>query len=161
MTFTSFSYFLFLPLVYLVFYFTKDRYRWVVLLTASYVFYATFKAPQLILALVLVTAVSYACGICLGRTTDEQQRKRILWFGVTVCVLLLIGIKLAPRFTTLLGSDVQSTYANLLLSIGISYFSFQAISYLADVYLEIVEPEPHLGYHALALAFFPKLLQGR
>jgi alginate O-acetyltransferase complex protein AlgI len=47
-----------------------------------------------------------------------------------------------------------------LLSIGVSYFSIQAISYLADVYLEIQEPESHIGYHALALVFFPKLLQG-
>ncbi|MBJ6725949.1 MBOAT family O-acyltransferase [Geomesophilobacter sediminis] len=46
------------------------------------------------------------------------------------------------------------------MSIGVSYFAFQAISYLTDVYLEIEEPERHLGYYALYLAFFPKLLQG-
>ena len=160
MTFTSLSYFLFLPLVYLIFYFAKDRYRWVVLLIASYAFYATFKAPQLILALILITAVSYACGIRLGQTAEEKQRKHIFWSGITICVLLLIGIKLLPIFTTPLGTNIPPVYTNLLISIGISYFSFQAISYLADVYLEIQEPEPHLGYHALALAFFPKLLQG-
>ncbi len=160
MTFTSFSYFLFLPLVYLVFYFVNDRYRWLVLLISSYGFYSTFKAPQLILALVFVTMVSYVCALRLGRTADGNQRNYLFWFGVMVCVLLLIGVKLAPRFIPLLAADIQSSYTNLFLSIGISYFSFQAISYLADVYLEIQEPEQHLGYHALALAFFPKLLQG-
>ena len=160
MTFTSLSYFLFLPLVYFVYYFAKDSYRWLVLLIASYVFYATFKAPQLILSLVLVTAVSYACGIQLGRTSIEGRRKLIFWLGVTFCALLLAIAKLSQPYTIFFCKDAQSTYANLLLTIGISYFSFQAISYLADVYLEIQEPEPHLGYHALALAFFPKLLQG-
>lgn len=160
MIFTSLSYFLFLPVVYLIFYFAKDRYRWVVLLIASYAFYATFKAPQLILTLILITAVSYACGVRLGQTSEEKQRKHIFWIGTTVCILLLIGIKLLPKFTTLLGSNIPEAYTNLLITIGISYFTFQAISYLADVYLEIQEPEPHLGYHALSLAFFPKLLQG-
>ena len=160
MTFTSFSYFLFLPMVYLVFYFVNDRYRWLLLLISSYGFYSTFKAPQLILALVLVTVVSYVCAVLLGRTIDEKQRKYLFLFGVIVCVLLLIGVKLAPRFASLLGAGVNSTSNNLLLSLGISYFSFQAISYMADVYLEILEPESHFGYHALALAFFPKLLQG-
>ena len=161
MDFTSQSYLLFfLPITYLVFYFANQSYRWLVLLVASYVFYASFEAPQLILSLMLVTVVSYACGIRLGRITDEKQRKYVFWFGTTMCVLLLVGIKLLPMVTTHLGTNIPSSSANLLLSIGISYFSFQAISYLADVYLEIQEPELHLGYHALALAFFPKLLQG-
>ena len=127
---------------------------------ASYAFYATFKAPQLIFALMFVTVVSYVCGNRLGKTTEVKRRKYIFLLGSAVCVLLLIGIKLLPIVTTLPGYNLPSAYANYLLSIGISYFSFQAISYLADVYLEIQEPEPHIGYHALALAFFPKLLQG-
>lgn len=160
MAFTSFSYILFLPLVYLVFYVVSDRYRWLVLLTASYASYARFKAPQLIIALILVTAVSYACGIRLGRTRDGKQRTRIFCSGVAVCLLLLAGVKLMPRIAPFLGHDLMSACPNLLLSIGISYVSFQALSYLADIYLEVQEPEPHAGYLALSLAFFPKLLQG-
>ena len=66
MSFTSFSYFLFLPLVCLIFHLTNDRFRWVVLFVASYAFYATYKAPQLLIALAFVTAISYACGLRLG-----------------------------------------------------------------------------------------------
>ena len=160
MTFTSFSYFLFLPIVYLIFYFVKDSQRWLVLLIASYAFYTTFKAPQLIFALMLITTVSYVCGIRMGQATDATTRKYLFWFGTAVCMLLLIGIKLVPIFTDLLAVSIPSIYTNLFISIGISYSSFQAISYLADVYLEIHEPEPHFGFHALALAFFPKILQG-
>ncbi|GFO62339.1 hypothetical protein GMPD_02580 [Geomonas paludis] len=53
-----------------------------------------------------------------------------------------------------------ATSSVTLVTIGVSYFCFQAISYLADVYLEVEEPEHHFGYFALYLAFFPKLLQG-
>lgn len=158
MTFTSLSYFLFLPLVYLTYHFTADRYRWLVLLVASYGFFATFKAPQLLLALVLVTVISHACGIRMGETVDPARRKRIFRAGTASCVLILGLFKILPvlPFSVRIAIPDQ----NLLLTVGVSYFTFQAISYLADVYLELLEPEEHLGYHALALAFFPKLLQG-
>lgn len=155
MTFNSLSYFIFLPLVYLVFYVTKDHFRWIVLLAASYGFYATFKVPQLLIVLVLVTVISFACGIQLGKTADEGRRKLILWLGTATCILILAAIKYLPPLL-----NIDQPFSNLLVSIGVSYFTFQAISYLADIYLEIQEPEQHLGYHALYLAFFPKLLQG-
>ena len=160
MTFNSLSYIFFLPLIYLIFYFANNSFRWDVLLIDSYAFYASFRAPQLILALMLVTVVSYVCGIRLGQTSEEKQRTFIFWFGTIICALILIFIKLLPITTALLGINAPSDSINLFISIGISYFSFQAISYLTDVYLEILSPEPHFGYHALALAFFPKILQG-
>jgi alginate O-acetyltransferase complex protein AlgI len=158
MTFNSQSYFFFLPLVYLVFYFTADRYRWLLLLLASYGFYATFKAPQLLLVLALVTGISYAFGTNLGRTSDERARKRIFWSGIAACLSILAIMKYLPPLLTSVTSD--SPYSNLLISIGVSYFTLQACSYLIDIYLDIQKPEQHLGYYALSLAFFPKLLQG-
>lgn len=158
MTFNSLSYFMFLPVVYLAFYFTPDRFRWLVLLSASYGFYATFKAPQLLFVLALVTAISFRCGVKLGETMDTGRRKRIFCLGAVGCILILAVEKYLPHLLTSAVADAQN--ARLLISIGVSYFSFQAISYLADVYLNIQEPERHLGYHALSLAFFPKLLQG-
>jgi alginate O-acetyltransferase complex protein AlgI len=155
MTFNSLSYFIFLPLVYLIFSVTKDRFRWIVLVTTSYGFYATFKAPQLLIVLLLVTTTSFVCGIQLGKTTIESRRKQYLWLGTVICILILAATKYLP----LLMNNTQPI-SNLLVTIGVSYFTFQAISYLADIYLEIQEPEQHLGYHALYLAFFPKLLQG-
>ncbi|MBV5329889.1 MAG: MBOAT family protein [Chlorobium sp.] len=158
MTFNSISYFIFLPIVYLVFYFSPNRFRWLVLLVASYGFYASFKAPQLLIVLALVTVISYVCGNRLGRTTEECRRKRIFQIGTAGCVLILAVMKYLPSFVT--ASAVNPPFATLLISIGVSYFTFQAISYLADVYLEIQEPAQGLGHYALSLAFFPKLLQG-
>lgn len=162
MAFTSISFFLFLPVVYLIFYLTADRWRWLVLLGASYGFYATFKAPHLLAALLVVTCVSYACGLGIAAQQDEIIRKRWLWSGSLACVAVLCFFKYFPLYQSHnpgmsgLGGALPST----LISVGVSYYAFQALSYLADIYLEIQEPERHLGYHALALAFFPKLLQG-
>jgi alginate O-acetyltransferase complex protein AlgI len=158
MTFNSQSYFFFLPLVYLAFYFTVDRYRWLILLLASYGFYAAFKAPQLLLVLALVTGISHTYGKILGRTSDERARKRIFWSGTAACILILAIMKVLHPLLTSVTPDFP--YSNLLISIGVSYFTLQACSYLIDIYLDIQKPEQHLGYYALSLAFFPKLLQG-
>lgn len=161
MTFTSIYYFLFLPVVYLCFYFTPDRWRWIILLASSYAFYASFKAPYLLVVLLLVTSIGYGCGLRIAAYQDEGIRKRWFWTGSFACIAILILVKYFPFF----GSQAYSIFAwkitsATIVSLGVSYFSFQAISYLADIYLEIEEPETHFGRFALYMAFFPKLLQG-
>jgi alginate O-acetyltransferase complex protein AlgI len=158
MIFNSLQYFLFLPIVFLAFFFAADRYRWLVLLVASYLFYSFLKAPQLLIALALVTLISYFCGSLVGKAGGESRRKTIFWLGTAACVLILLVTKYAPFI--LASARIESPSEDLLIFIGVSYFTFQAISYLADVYMEVQEPETHLGYYALSLAFFPKLLQG-
>ncbi len=158
MSFNSIQYAIFLPLVVLAFHLASDRYRWMVLLVASYGFYAFCGAPHLLVVLALVTLVSYVCGTRLGATADDKERKSIFWLGTAACVLILAAAKYLPSLSTTGGAD--SSFAGLASFVGVSYFTIQAISYLADVYIEIQEPERNLGYHALSLAFFPKLLQG-
>ncbi len=163
MTFTSLKFYLFLPLVYLIFYWTSDRWRWLVLLTASYAFYASFKAPYLLAVLLTVTGISYTCGIRIAAQQIESVRKRWLWTGCASCIAILAVMKYLPflevQGNNLFGLNIATT--KTLVSIGVSYFTFQAISYMADIYLEIEEEtERHFGRFALYLAFFPKLLQG-
>lgn len=162
MAFNSLSYFLFLPIVYLVFYFTADRWRWLVLLVASYGFYAALKAPYLPAVLLMVTVISYVCGLRMAAQQDETIRKRWLWGGSFASVAILALFKYLPFLESRTNSffGLGSTLSQTLISIGVSYFTFQAISYLADIYLEIEEPEKHFGHYALYMAFFPKLLQG-
>ena len=156
MTFNSSSYYLFLPLVFLTFYALRDRFRWALLLLASYGFYGALKAPWLLLVLGLITIISYSYALKLSRCRSDQSRQKIFWLGTGACVTLLVGIKCLPFVT----AGMTGTTTASLVTIGVSYYTFQAISYLTDVYLEIEDPEPHLGYYALYLAFFPKLLQG-
>lgn len=162
MTFHSLSYFLFLPVVYLIFYLCPDRWRWLVLLGSSYAFYASLQALYLPAVLLALTGISYACALRIALQPEEAGRKRWLRIGVWACIGTLVLLKylplLASRAHAIPGLDRNLSAA--LIGIGVSYFSFQAISYLADVYLEVEEPERHLGRFALYLAFFPKLLQG-
>jgi alginate O-acetyltransferase complex protein AlgI len=162
MSFTSLSYFLFLPAIYLIFHLTPQRWRWLVLLLGSYLFYATLKAPYLLAALFTITSVSYLCAIGMAANEDDGTRKRWLWGGSFACVAVLALFKYLPFFESGMNQlfGINATLSQTLISIGVSYYSFQAISYLADVYLEIETPERHLGHYALYLAFFPKLLQG-
>ncbi|OGU01751.1 MAG: hypothetical protein A2X82_18810 [Geobacteraceae bacterium GWC2_55_20] len=157
MIFNSLLYILFLPVVYIVFYITKDQHRWLVLLLFSYGFYASLNAPHLLLVLILITIISFYCGSVLGRTTDETKRKWVFLAGVTGCILILVIFK---YLHIIMPSSFANIYSSLLVSIGISYFIFQSVSYIVDVYMEIHPPEQHFGHYSLYMAFFPKLLQG-
>ncbi|MRR59224.1 MAG: MBOAT family protein, partial [Deltaproteobacteria bacterium] len=144
-----------------------DRYRWFVLLAASLIFYGFLLEPHLLIALLGVAVVSYAGGIMVGKAADAGRRHALFLGAIGCNLLVLVGLKYLPfltgNFTSLLnlvGYESLLPAAPVLVSIGVSFFVFQALSYLIDVYLEIEEPERHLGYFTLSLAFFPKLLQG-
>lgn len=167
MLFNSLKYFLFLPVVYLLYYFVGDRARWFVLLAASLLFYATLNVPYLLVVLVLVAITTYGFGIWLDQAETPKLKRTLLWSGIAVNVLILVGMKYLPflsenlkSISNVLSLDSQIQPVKAFVAIGVSYYVFQAISYLFDIYLEIEKPERHFGYFALYLSFFPKLLQG-
>lgn len=133
--------------------------RWAVLLAASIFFYAALSAPLLIVSWVFVVAVSFAAGLRIANSSDEVARKRMLWVGIGANLAILAGIK----YLRLLSHAVLPT-GNIdnrwFVTLGVSYYTLQAISYLADVYLGTAEAERHVGRFAVYLGFFPKLLQG-
>lgn len=162
MPFHSLKFAILLPAVYSVFLVTADRWRWLVLLVASYCFYAALDAPYLLATLLLVTGISYCCALRIHAQQDEALRRRWLWIGSTSCIGVLVILKYFPflqsqaRGLFPLAGPLHLT----VISIGVSYYTFQAVSYLTDVYLELEDAERHFGRYALYLAFFPKLLQG-
>lgn len=167
MNFTSVEYILFVPLVFLALWAVPRRFGWLVLLLGSWYFYLTLKHLTLLLVLLLITGVTYVGGLLLARCRDSGARRAILCCGIGANLLVLIGMKYLPFLTTnlnLLFTGLSLRFslpeASTLVAIGVSYFVFQAISYLTDVYWNLVEPERHPGIVALYLGFFPKLLQG-
>ena len=167
MPFNSLKYVLFLPIVYTVYYFVGERARWFVLLAASLMFYAALNAPYLLVVLVLVAMTTYAFGIWLDRAESANAKRALLWGGVAANVVILGVMKYLPSLSenmkvllAILSLNTQIQPIKAFVAIGVSYYVFQAISYLFDIYLEIEKPERHFGYFALYLAFFPKLLQG-
>lgn len=167
MTFCSFPYFVFLPIVFLIVVYAGEAPRKWLLLAASVLFYAALGVPYLLFVLLAVTVITYVTGLSLGRHPDGPARKRIFWLGVTANLVVLLGMKYASFFavnlktiSSLLGYRDVMVPSGLIVSIGVSYYVFQAISYLIDIFLEIEQPETDFGYFALYLSFFPKLLQG-
>lgn len=167
MPFNSLKYFLFLPVVYLVFYFAGERARWCVLLAASLLFYAGLNVPYLLVVLGLVAVSTFGFGIWLDQAESAKAKRTLLWTGIAANIFILVVMKYLPflsenlkLFATFLSLDAQIQPVKAFVAIGVSYYVFQAISYLFDIYLEIKKPERHFGYFALYLAFFPKLLQG-
>jgi alginate O-acetyltransferase complex protein AlgI len=163
MQFNTTGFFLFFAVVFCIYYLTRPNWRWIVLLAASLFFYSRLNAPHLILALGLVTVVSYMIGRKLSRLPSESgKRKLILWLGVLLNLAVLAVIRyLSVLFKAL--PAIFSPWINLptiMISIGVSFYVFQAISYLIDIYYEDQHAELHFGYFALYISFFPKLLQG-
>jgi len=167
MVFNSLSYFFFLPIVFLIYLVVSDRYRWLVLLLSSYVFYGFLLKPILLIALSAVIMLTFLIGRLIDQSADRSVRRMFLWIGVIVNLALLIYFKYLPFLTQNLNLILKSFSMGIaidvpssLVSIGLSFYIFQAISYLADIYFRMIKPEQHFGYFALYLAFFSKLLQG-
>jgi len=167
MFFNSIEYFLFLPAIYLIFYFTPDRFRWIVLLSGSIFFYASLMQPYLLLVLFGVMLATYVFGKLIAARSEEKEKKRLFWIGAGINLAILVGMKYLPFITENLDLLLKAIFGKsiipispVIVSIGVSFYVFQAISYLSDVYLEIQESESHFGYFALYISFFPKILQG-
>jgi D-alanyl-lipoteichoic acid acyltransferase DltB (MBOAT superfamily) len=167
MIFTSLQYIIFVQILFLFFIAVPIYIRWLVLLVGSYIFYASLNAPILLFALGVTTCVSYGVGISISRSDFEKTKKLWLWIGVVSNLSILICLKYLPFLFKNINiiCDYLSTRQRFpdvssIVTIGVSYYVLQGISYIVDVYLEVTEPERHFGYIALYMSFFPKLLQG-
>lgn len=156
----SLSYLAFLAAVVLISWRLKTpRRRSAFLLLASYVFYACFSVRFVLLLLGLTFATYY-----LARFGGERSRRRLLaWISVGISLGTLGVFKYADFFTQTVRAGIglpASPGLQVLLPIGISFYTFQAISYSVDVYQGRMAPAVRLQDFALYLAFFPKLIAG-
>lgn len=167
MNITSIKYLVFTVAVLCIYAIIPSRYRWLLLLTASYLFYSSLNAPYLLLALAVVTISTYLCGLGIDSAVSPTRKKKYFWAGVIGNLFVLAGLKYLPfineninNLAKALNTQMDFSIGFQFVAIGVSYFVFQAIAYLADIYLETLKPEKNLGHFALSMSFFPKLLQG-
>ena len=167
MPFNSTSFAVFFGVVLLGVSLTPIRWRWLLLLVASYAFYASFHVHYLCPVLLLVTAISYGCGLAMAKTASARRRRLIFCSGVFANLLVLAILKYTgfvvqnlAAVLHMFGVTESLRDTNPFVSIGVSFFVFQAISYLVDVFLEVTPAEQHFGFFALHLALFAKLVQG-
>jgi alginate O-acetyltransferase complex protein AlgI len=166
MLFNSIEYLVFLPAVITVYFLVPPRFRWALLLVASYCFYMAWE-PAYILLIVTSTLVDYLAGLFMGRTTSRAVRRRWLVASLTANLGLLFAFKYFNFFNAslrtgfeLAGLSYSMPALNVLLPVGISFYTFQTLSYTIEVYRGNQKPERHLGYFALYVSFFPQLVAG-
>jgi len=162
--FNSLTFFLFLPAVYLCFLVAGAGRRWPALLLASFVFYAAVGVPYLMVVFLLVTLAAFFGGLLMDSRQSDEGKRALLIASIAAVLLPLLLLRYLPVLVQWLRSaglfaDMDFTRW-VPVAIGVSYYVFQAVSYLVDLYLEKIPAERHLGYFALYLGFFPKLLQG-
>ena len=166
MLFNSFEYLLFLPLVVALYFTIPVKWRWLMLLVASYFFYMCWKAEYAILIL-FTTVVDYFVALKLGSEPSRKKKKRWLVMSILVNLGMLAGFKYLNFFSESMNAILQVTNSgysfqlyHILLPVGISFYIFQSLSYTIDVYRGIQPPEKHFGKFALYVSFFPQLVAG-
>ena len=160
--------FYFLPLVLAVYFLLPAKHAWrnAWLLVSSYVFYAWWS-PKFVLLMLAVTLATYFCGLLIGsaRTTGKSRRCALV-AGVTFCLGTLSVFKylgfFQESFNEILGTlgIVQTGVWKIVLPVGISFYVFQAITYVVDVYRGKVPAARSLTDYACYIALFPQLVAG-
>ena len=170
MTFNSLAFAIFLPIVFILYWFVFKNLKkqTVLILVASYIFYGLWDWRFLFLILAS-TAVDYLVGIAIFNNKDyDRKRKLFLWLSVIFNVGLLGFFKYYNFFADsfvdmvgLFGYDIKSTWTlNIILPVGISFYTFQTMSYSLDVYYKRLEPTKDFLLFATYVAFFPQLVAG-
>ncbi len=168
MSFISDEFVVFFIIVLSSYFLLPFRFRWILLLVASYFFYAYWNVYYILL-IVFSTIVDYIAAIRIESTPEEQQTTRRSFLLLSICVNLgtLFVFKYFNFFSqsansvlVSLGPDTAAQTHNLLLPVGISFYTFQSMAYTIDVYRGNVAAERHLGRFATYIAFFPQLVAG-
>ncbi|HEX6885259.1 MAG TPA: MBOAT family protein [Planctomycetota bacterium] len=166
MLFNSLHFLAFFPVAVGIYFLLAHRWRWAWLLAASYYFYMWWRPSYLVL-LVAITVVDYAVGLALAGAKGPGARRGLLVLSLISNLGLLGFFKyfnfLSQALTDacgLVGVGYQAPLVDVILPVGLSFHTFQAMAYTIDVYRGLQPPERHLGYFAVYVAFFPQLVAG-
>ena len=174
---------LFLPAVMLAYHLTKQKWRWLVLLVASYLFFA-IDSGKLLIYLLISTLVIYFGAVSLEKiklqkktavasAENKEEKKQIKERFkkkqniVTAFILLVIfGILIVLKYSAFINSSINTAIGAKLpvklfvLPLGISFYTMMAASYIIDVNRDTISADRHLGRVALYLGFFPQIMEG-
>lgn len=167
MLFNSLSFLIYFPIVLLIYFVIPKKVRYIWLLIASYYFYMCWNAKYALL-LLFSTAVTYVASLFLHKWRDRTGRKKAV---IAVGLVANLGILFVFKYLDFAIDTLQSVCAkvgitiaepsfSLLLPVGISFYIFQAVGYMIDIYRQELEPERNFLRYALFVSFFPQLVAG-
>lgn len=167
MLFNSLNFLIFFPIVMAIYLIIPKKARYFWLLAASYYFYMCWN-PKYVLLLFGSTVITYVSSLLLAKSKGNITRKRLIAAG---CIVINFGILFLFKYLnfmlatlykvlSLAHITVEERLVSFLLPVGISFYIFQAVSYMVDVYREDIEPEKNFFVYALFVSFFPQLVAG-
>jgi alginate O-acetyltransferase complex protein AlgI len=165
MLFNSIHFLIFFPIVVILYFIIPQRQRWIFLLAASYYFYMCWKMEYIFL-IITSTLIDYFAGIRMENVVRSKRTKYLL-LSLAANLGLLFTFKYFNFFNGAFRNAFQHfnivyhiPNLRVLLPVGISFYTFQTLSYSIDVYRGQRKAERHLGIFALYVAFFPQLVAG-
>lgn len=166
MNFNSIEYMIFLPVIAMLYYLMPYRIRWVLLLAGSYFFYMCWNVEYSLL-MMTSTIITFLSGLFIGRAKSVVWKK--IWVATSFCSNLAIlfffkyynfAVDSLTEVFAMMGKELPIPNFEVLLPVGISFYTFQALSYTVDVYRGDINPTKHFGKYALFVSFFPQLVAG-
>lgn len=174
MLFNSLHYMIFLPIILLIYYILPIKIRYIWLLIGSYYFYMCWNAKYVLLIL-SSTIVTYFCGISIEyfKNLNIPESKKIFYKKICLLISLLLNLSILGFFKysnfitynlmnvfKYLNIELRIPTFDILLPVGISFYTFQAIGYTIDVYRDEIYAEKNFLKYALFISFFPQLVAG-
>lgn len=173
MLFNSIEFLIFFPVVLLIYFVLPAKVRYIWLLISSYYFYMCWN-PVYVLLIVISTGITYLCGITIeyfmGRLKQGKKEKRQIKLIVLLGILSNLGILIYFKYTNFLMEIISPVLRflhikevpvfDILLPVGISFYTFQALGYMIDVYRREIKAERNFLKYALFVSFFPQLVAG-
>ncbi|MGL5904721.1 MAG: MBOAT family O-acyltransferase, partial [Cetobacterium sp.] len=163
MNFNSINFLAFYTVIVFLYFCISSKYRWILLLIGSYYFYACWNI-QYTLLMLFSTVVTYVSGIVIE---NEKYKKKAVFMSFFINLIILFFFKYFNFFNnnlksifSIFGREYSISNLNILLPVGISFYTFQALSYTMDVYRGDIKPEKNFGKYALFVSYFPQLVAG-
>ena len=166
MIFNSYEFIVFFITTALIYFATPKKAKWLVLLVSSYIFYMAWRT-ELIVLIIFSTFINYFFAGRIYKQTDKAKRKRSL----IICLIVNFGLLFVFKYLTfatntfdyifnLVGMDYKMREFDIILPMGISFYTFQASAYTIDVYRGDIKPEKNFLRFSLFITFFPQLVAG-
>lgn len=169
MLFNSIDFAIFLPIVFVLYWFVQGKslkLQNLLIVVASYTFYGWWDWRFLSL-IVFSTLVDYSVGLKLRSESNQSRRKVLLWISIVVNLGFLCVFKYYNFFLSnfiaafsFFGTEIKANSLNIILPVGISFYTFQTLSYTIDVYKRKLQPTNDLVAFSAFVSFFPQLVAG-